>query len=229
MRSPVIVTPFRELAANFVGAIQGRVKPSPVGNDGLRAVEAIEACYRSSRTGSRIKLLLDSLFAAVSRIDQNCMRDSPWVAGVTPARCHGWPVLSQHKRRPRACRPGRLVLEQAAVERKPEWGSPVYGSCKQWDDAEDVRGDETVTLAIVRSLALSAVLREVTPLTLAALRPLGTRYMTTPPISERSHPIFANAKSHPLPVPLAKITARTALAAQNGIRLSLNPASGLLA
>jgi len=55
-----LLAPFRELAANFVGAIQGRVKPSPDGNDGLRAVEAIEACYRSSRTGSRIKLPLDS-------------------------------------------------------------------------------------------------------------------------------------------------------------------------
>jgi len=54
------LAPFRELAANFVGAIQGRVKPSPDGIDGLRAVEAVEACYRSSRTGSRIKLPLDS-------------------------------------------------------------------------------------------------------------------------------------------------------------------------
>ena len=53
------LAPFRELAANFVGAIQGRVKPSPDGNDGLRAVEAIEACYRSSRSGTRIKLPLD--------------------------------------------------------------------------------------------------------------------------------------------------------------------------
>ena len=55
-----LLAPFRDLAANFVGAIQGRVKPSPDGNDGLRAVEAVEACYRSSRTGSRIKLPLDS-------------------------------------------------------------------------------------------------------------------------------------------------------------------------
>ena len=55
-----LLAPFRELAANFVGAIRGRVKPSPDGNDGLRAVEAVEACYRSSRTGSRIKLPLDS-------------------------------------------------------------------------------------------------------------------------------------------------------------------------
>ena len=54
------LAPFRQLAANFVGAIGGRVEPSPDGVDGLRAVEAIEACYRSSRTGSRIKLPLDS-------------------------------------------------------------------------------------------------------------------------------------------------------------------------
>jgi predicted dehydrogenase len=55
-----LLAPFRELAANFVGAIQGRLKASPDGNDGLRAVEAIEACYRSSTTGRRIKLPLDS-------------------------------------------------------------------------------------------------------------------------------------------------------------------------
>ena len=55
-----LLAPFRELASNFAGAIQGRVKPSPDGNDGLRAVEAVEACYRSSRSGSRIKLPLDS-------------------------------------------------------------------------------------------------------------------------------------------------------------------------
>ena len=54
------LAPSRELAATFVGAIQGRVKPSPDGSDGLRAVEAVEACYRSSRTGSRIRLPLDS-------------------------------------------------------------------------------------------------------------------------------------------------------------------------
>lgn len=50
----------RQLASTFVNAIAGRTKPTPDGNDGLRAVEAIEACYRSSRTGSRIKLPLDS-------------------------------------------------------------------------------------------------------------------------------------------------------------------------
>jgi UDP-N-acetylglucosamine 3-dehydrogenase len=55
-----LLAPSRELASTFISAIQGRVKPSPDGHDGLRAVEAIEACYRSSRTGSRIKLPLDS-------------------------------------------------------------------------------------------------------------------------------------------------------------------------
>ena len=55
-----LLAPFRELAENFVGAIQGRVSPAPSGIDGLRAVEAVEACYRSSRTGIRIKLPLDS-------------------------------------------------------------------------------------------------------------------------------------------------------------------------
>jgi UDP-N-acetylglucosamine 3-dehydrogenase len=55
-----LLAPSRELAATFIGAIQGKVAPTPDGNDGARAVEAIEACYRSSRTGSRIKLPLDS-------------------------------------------------------------------------------------------------------------------------------------------------------------------------
>jgi UDP-N-acetylglucosamine 3-dehydrogenase len=55
-----LLAPSRALAENFIAAIQGRAKPVPDGNDGLRAVEAIEACYRSSRTGSRIKLPLDS-------------------------------------------------------------------------------------------------------------------------------------------------------------------------
>ena len=54
------LAPSRELAAAFIGAIQGKVDPTPDGSDGLRAVEAVEACYRSSRTGSRINLPLDS-------------------------------------------------------------------------------------------------------------------------------------------------------------------------
>jgi UDP-N-acetylglucosamine 3-dehydrogenase len=54
------LAPSRALAAKFIAAIQGREQPSPDGIDGLRAVEAVEACYRSSRTGSRIKLPLDS-------------------------------------------------------------------------------------------------------------------------------------------------------------------------
>jgi predicted dehydrogenase len=55
-----LLAPSRALAENFIAAIQGGAKPFPDGNDGLRAVEAIEACYRSSRSGSRIKLPLDS-------------------------------------------------------------------------------------------------------------------------------------------------------------------------
>jgi UDP-N-acetylglucosamine 3-dehydrogenase len=55
-----LLAPSRALAQNFIAAIQGRAKPSPDGIDGLRAVEAIDACYRSSRTGTRIKLPLDS-------------------------------------------------------------------------------------------------------------------------------------------------------------------------
>jgi UDP-N-acetylglucosamine 3-dehydrogenase len=55
-----LLAPSRALAANFIAAIQGRAQPSPDGLDGLRAVEAIDACYRSSRTGTRIKLPLDS-------------------------------------------------------------------------------------------------------------------------------------------------------------------------
>lgn len=54
-----LLAPFRELAANFAGAIQGKATPSPDGSDGLRAIEAVEACYRSSRSGNRIKLPLD--------------------------------------------------------------------------------------------------------------------------------------------------------------------------
>jgi predicted dehydrogenase len=54
-----LLAPFRALAENFVASIQGNATPSPNGTDGLRAVEAVEACYRSSRTGSRIKLPLD--------------------------------------------------------------------------------------------------------------------------------------------------------------------------
>jgi predicted dehydrogenase len=55
-----LLAPFRALAANFVASIQGLATPFPDGSDGLRAVEAVDACYRSSRTGTRIKLPLDS-------------------------------------------------------------------------------------------------------------------------------------------------------------------------
>jgi predicted dehydrogenase len=54
-----LLAPFRALAETFVASIQGNATPYPDGNDGLRAVEAVEACYRSSRTGNRIKLPLD--------------------------------------------------------------------------------------------------------------------------------------------------------------------------
>ncbi len=53
-----LLAPFRELAANFVAAIRGEARPSPDGADGLRAVETVEACYRSSRDGVRIDLPL---------------------------------------------------------------------------------------------------------------------------------------------------------------------------
>jgi predicted dehydrogenase len=53
-----LMAPSRELASVFVAAIKGEAIPSPDGVDGMRAVEAIEACYRSSRTGSRIILPL---------------------------------------------------------------------------------------------------------------------------------------------------------------------------
>jgi predicted dehydrogenase len=55
-----LLAPFHALAANFIASIKGSARPSPDGHDGLRAVEAVEACYRSSRTGNRIKLPLDS-------------------------------------------------------------------------------------------------------------------------------------------------------------------------
>ncbi len=51
--------PSRALAAAFLAATRGDIAPSPDGIDGMRAVEAIEACYRSSRTGLRITLPLE--------------------------------------------------------------------------------------------------------------------------------------------------------------------------
>jgi len=54
-----LAAPSRALAAAFVAAIRGESAPCPGGVDGMRAVEAIEACYRSSRTGSRITLPLE--------------------------------------------------------------------------------------------------------------------------------------------------------------------------
>jgi UDP-N-acetylglucosamine 3-dehydrogenase len=51
--------PSRALAAAFVAAIRGQAAPCPDGLDGMRAVEAVEACYRSSRAGARIALPLE--------------------------------------------------------------------------------------------------------------------------------------------------------------------------
>jgi predicted dehydrogenase len=49
----------RDLAHAFVAAIEGRAVANPSGEDGMRALEIIEACYRSSRGGATIKLPLD--------------------------------------------------------------------------------------------------------------------------------------------------------------------------
>lgn len=53
-----LLAPFRALAQNFADAIVAGATPTPDGRDGLRAIEAIEVCYRSSRSGTRIKLPL---------------------------------------------------------------------------------------------------------------------------------------------------------------------------
>jgi UDP-N-acetyl-2-amino-2-deoxyglucuronate dehydrogenase len=52
------LAPFRALAQNFADAIAGRATAMPDGRDGLRALEAIEACYRSSRSGAAVTLPL---------------------------------------------------------------------------------------------------------------------------------------------------------------------------
>ncbi|MGH7949569.1 MAG: Gfo/Idh/MocA family protein [Candidatus Binataceae bacterium] len=54
-----LLAPFRALAANFVAAAQGHADPAPTGTDGMRAIELVEACYLSSRTGSRVNLPLE--------------------------------------------------------------------------------------------------------------------------------------------------------------------------
>jgi predicted dehydrogenase len=53
-----LLAPFRALAHNFAEAIGGRAAPYPDGADGLRAVEVIDACYRSARSGARVELPL---------------------------------------------------------------------------------------------------------------------------------------------------------------------------
>jgi predicted dehydrogenase len=49
----------RDLAHAFVAAIEGKAGANPSGEDGMRAIEIIEACYRSARSGSTLKLPLD--------------------------------------------------------------------------------------------------------------------------------------------------------------------------
>jgi UDP-N-acetyl-2-amino-2-deoxyglucuronate dehydrogenase len=49
----------RDLARTFVAAIEGKAAGNPSGEDGMRAIEIIEACYRSARSGSSIKLPIE--------------------------------------------------------------------------------------------------------------------------------------------------------------------------
>jgi predicted dehydrogenase len=53
-----LLAPFRALAQNFIAAIKGAAAPMPSGIDGLGAIEIVDACYRSSKTGARIALPL---------------------------------------------------------------------------------------------------------------------------------------------------------------------------
>lgn len=53
-----LLAPFRALARNFADAAAGRATASPGAGDGARAIELIDACYRSSRTGARVALPL---------------------------------------------------------------------------------------------------------------------------------------------------------------------------
>ncbi len=53
-----LLAPFRALAQNFADAIDGRAAPSPDGRDGLRAIEVVEGCYRSSREGQAVEFPL---------------------------------------------------------------------------------------------------------------------------------------------------------------------------
>jgi predicted dehydrogenase len=53
-----MLAPFRALIADFIAAIRGRAMPLPDGTEGARAIELIEACYRSARTGARVSLPL---------------------------------------------------------------------------------------------------------------------------------------------------------------------------
>jgi UDP-N-acetylglucosamine 3-dehydrogenase len=49
------IAPSRDLARTFANAIAGECAPTPSGEDGLRAIEIVEAAYRSSQSGSAIK------------------------------------------------------------------------------------------------------------------------------------------------------------------------------
>jgi UDP-N-acetylglucosamine 3-dehydrogenase len=53
------LAPSRDLARTFVAAIERKTPANPSGEDGMRAIEIIEACYRSSRSGATIRLPLD--------------------------------------------------------------------------------------------------------------------------------------------------------------------------
>jgi predicted dehydrogenase len=55
------VTPMDALLATFFEAIRGRADPVPSGIDGMKAVELIEACYRSARSGTEVALPLRDL------------------------------------------------------------------------------------------------------------------------------------------------------------------------
>ncbi len=54
-----LLAPFRAIAQNFVAAIEGNAAPNPDGRDGLRAIEVVEACYRSSRSGKPVDFPLE--------------------------------------------------------------------------------------------------------------------------------------------------------------------------
>jgi predicted dehydrogenase len=52
------MTPTDALLATFLETICGSAEPAPSGVDGMKAVELIEACYRSARCGMEVVLPL---------------------------------------------------------------------------------------------------------------------------------------------------------------------------